>query len=294
MNKAKGFFALLICAVAFGTFGIYIRLLSRDFSNYQQIAFRNIVGLIVASMIIILTKQSFSSIKNVSPRYIILYGLSFPIAVVFFTLSILQTKIITTIFALYIGSLLTSLVIGILAFKEKVTQTKILSLLLAFAGLMVYAYPFTNTQIFNMGFIFGLLSGVVDTTSNSFRKYLAGKVDRFVLVTLQMIGGGLIALLLMQQTGQLFVTYISATSWIVGLLFGLSLVGVSFLTLIGFQNFDLNLGTIILSSELFFATIFAFLFFHEKPTVTELIGGLLIILAIAAVNIEMTRRTPSS
>jgi drug/metabolite transporter (DMT)-like permease len=62
-------------------------------------------------------------------------------------------------------------------------------------------------------------------------------------------------------------------------------MSVSFLTLIGFQNFDLNLGTIIISSELIFAPIFAALAFHEYPSANEIFGGLFIALSIILSNL---------
>jgi len=65
------------------------------------------------------------------------------------------------------------------------------------------------------------------------------------------------------------------------------------LLLFGFQHFDVNVGTVILATELFFATIFAFLLYHETPVPNEVVGGCLIFAAsiVASVNFaEMFRR----
>lgn len=290
MNRIKGFFALLACAIIFASFGIYIRLLSEDFTAYQQIGFRNLIAFIIGTLAVVVSRQAFASIRKVNPLYTFLYTVTFPIAVILFTLSVLEIKIVTTIFGLYMGALVSSLVVGVAFFKEKITKMKLLSLSLVSLGLITYAYPFDGSLL-TTGFALAVLSGAFDATANSFRKYLSGKIDRFVLVVLQMIGGLTVATGLMIAVGEITIPTISITSWIVGGVFGLSLVAISYLTLVGFQNFDLNLGTVILSSELFFASIFALLFFGEVSSFTEIIGGMLIILATVVANLTIQKES---
>jgi drug/metabolite transporter (DMT)-like permease len=78
-----------------------------------------------------------------------------------------------------------------------------------------------------------------------------------------------------------------------GVTYGFFSIAVAFLTLVGFQDFDLNLGTIVLSSELFFATIAGLLLFHEYPTQNEVTGSALIILAIIILNIKWKAFVPA-
>lgn len=290
MNKFKGFLALLSCAVIFASFSIFVRILSQELQPYQQIGFRNVIALVIGTIAVIASKQSFSTLKKVETKFIILYTMTFPIAVILYTLAVLQTTIITSIFGLYLGSLITSLIVGILFFKEKLNNMKILSLVLVLIGLISYTYPFDFSTL-GIGFLLSILSGFFDASANSFRKYLAGKVDRFVLVVLQMVGGLGVAVALMTIFKQTSLPSLSPTSWVVGLLFGLCLVAISYLTLIGFQNFDLNLGTVVLSSEIFFASIFAFVFFQETSTFTQLLGGVLIVVATGVANIAIEKES---
>lgn len=284
-TQLKSFFALLVCAILFASFSIWVRLLSTELLAYQQIGFRNAIALVLATIVIFITKQSFRSLSSVSPLLVVGYTLTFPLAVVLYTLSVLQTTIMTTIFGLYLGSLLTSLVIGIIFFKEAVTAPKMFSLFLVLIGLLCYLYPFSG-QLFSVGLLLGVLSGGCDAVANSFRKFLAGKIDRFVLVAMQMVGGLMVAGVLMTVFNQLSLIVLSPLSWIVGLIFGASLVAISYLTLIGFAHFDLNLGTVVLSSELFFASIFAYLVFQERVSAAEIIGGCFIIAATGIANVK--------
>lgn len=286
MSKIQSFFALTLAAFLFGSFGIYVRFLSEELLPYQQIGFRNIIALIISVVMVLVTKQTFTTIKKVPLRVTILYALSFPLVVVFYTLAVLNTKIVTAIFGLYLGSLVGSLCLGMLLFQERLTRLKLLSLSLVGLGLLSYTYPFDLSSL-GMGFIFALICGALDSVANAFKKHMSGKIDRFVLVVLQMLGGIVIAGVFMAGTGQLFFPILSFASWLIAVMFGISIVAISYLTLIGFQNFDLNLGTVVLATEIFFASIFALIFFQETASFNELLGGILIVLATVVANMSI-------
>lgn len=284
-SQVKGFFSLLLCALIFASFSIWVRLLDVELLPYQQIGFRNSLALVISILVIAITRQSFRSMKAVSPWWLLAYTLTFPIAVVLYTLSVLQVPIMTTIFGLYLGSLITSLVVGISIFKESITLPKIISLGLVLLGLITYIYPF-QSEMLSIGLLLAVASGGFDALANSFRKFLAGKIDRFVLVSLQMIGGLCVAGALMLVFQQTTLPSLSPVTWLIGLIFGLSLVAISYLTLVGFSNFDLNLGTVVLSTELFFAALLGYLVFKEAATPTQILGGALLLVASGITNVS--------
>lgn len=287
MSKLKGFLALLLSGIIFGSFGIWIRLLNQELTAYQQIFLRNLIGFLLAAAIVIILKQKWS-LRGVKPFYVFLYATLFPIAVVFFVFAMLNTRISTAIFAFYASSLLSSLIIGRIFFDDQISASKSFSLVLAFLGLGVLSYPF-SLSTFNWGFVFGVISGIFDTITNGFRRLLSGKIDRFVLVATQMLGGVVISIILISLVKQSILVPISTFTFAVAAIFGILLMSVSFLTLVGFKNFDLNLGTIVISSELVFATIFAALVFKEYPTAKDLVGGLFIAVGIVVSNLNLFR-----
>ena len=65
----------------------------------------------------------------------------------------------------------------------------------------------------------------------------------------------------------------------------------NYLMIIGFNNFDLNLGTIVLSSELLFASIFGYLIYKEVPTINELIGCGLIAFSVIISHVNFKKIT---
>lgn len=287
MNKTKGFFSLLIAGLIFGSFGILVRILNIELSSFQQIFFRNFVSFLLAVFIILIFKRKIS-FKNTSKLNIVLFGISLPLTIIFYTLAIIKTKIIIAIASLYIGSIIFSLLLGIVFFKEKITLQKIISIIFAVIGLIFFASPFSLTSL-NIGLVYGVLSGFMDVTSNSFKKYLSGKIDRFVLIAIQMFGGIIISLILIIYSNTLFIPQMSSQTIYIGIFFGLLLLTINYLLLVGFSNFDLNLGTIVMSSELVFASIFAYLLYKEIPTKNELIAVFFIILSIVSSNIAIQK-----
>ncbi|MFA6081261.1 MAG: DMT family transporter [Patescibacteria group bacterium] len=287
MNKTKGFLSLLLAGFLFGIFGVLVRILNSELSNYQQIFFRSVVGLILASLIIYILKRKIS-FKNISLINLFFFAISLPLSIIFYTLAILKTKIMLAVATLFLGSILFSLISGVLFFKEKITVKKILAILTSILALYYFTIPFSLTNI-NIGLIFGILSGFADALSNSFKKHLGGKADRFLLIAVQMVGTMAVSFILMSYTKTLTLPQISPYIFIIGLLFGLGLLVNNYLMLIGFGNFDLNLGTIILSSELLFASIFGYLFYKEIPTVNEVIGSGLIAFSVIIAHLNFKK-----
>ena len=186
IKNLRGFLSLLIASIVLGSFGIWIRFLSHDITSYQQIAFRNIIGFCIA-VVILLVNRTKITFNKVPKTYLLAYTFSFPLTVVLYTLSLLITKIAVTTFALYIGSITASLFIGIIFFKEKMTKLKIFSLIFVCIGLLFFMMPLSKITL-DLGLLLGLLSGVVESIANSFRKHLGNKVDRFTLVALSLLG----------------------------------------------------------------------------------------------------------
>jgi drug/metabolite transporter (DMT)-like permease len=285
MKSYRGFFTLIACAIIFSVFNVFIRVLNIDLTTYQQIAFRNAIAFVLSVGVIVMLKPKLGYTK-VSWKVLLLYAITFPITVILFTFAVLQTKIATATFGLYIGTITASQLIGYFFFKEKLTKQHSICLALVITGLIFFSYPFSFSSL-NAGFWLSVSAGVIDAVSNTLRRFLGGKIDRFALVPIPMIGGLVIATILAMQSGQPIIpASISPLSWIVGLLFGAALLGINYLMLVGFQNISLHLGTLVLSSELFFGLLIGMLLYKEVPTKLELLGGIFIILGVIYMNID--------
>src|SRR5258708_702633 len=193
MKRDIGFLALLTTGFLYGSFGIFVRVLGTEFSTFQQIFLRNFVGLIPIAAILYFKKIHFD-LAGVATKYLALYTLTFPLSIIFFTLSILHTKIPVTIFSLYAGSVLTTMIFGVLLFHEKITTQKFFAMILILVGLALFTLPFSWKSL-NVGVLFGVLAGFGDGVTYTFKKYLGGKMQLLTLVGLELTSGALISFL---------------------------------------------------------------------------------------------------
>jgi drug/metabolite transporter (DMT)-like permease len=281
MKNWKGFLSLVMAGLAYASFGIWIRLLSRELTDLQQMIFRYFFAVVFALIAIGILKQRLSFAKA-RPLPLITYVVAFPIELYLFMVAALRIKLSTMIFAFYGASLVFSLILGIVLFKEKLTVLKGISLLLTLVGFIFLGYPFS--QVLSVGFLAAVGSGILDAVVNSARKDLGGKVDRFPLILIQSAAAMIAMLALLVLNRQEILPSVSPTSWLISVIFGLLIIAVNYLVLVGFRNFDLNLGTILLSSEMIFTPIFALIAFSEMPALQVIIGGVFIAASIVLVN----------
>lgn len=283
MRDWKGFISLLMAGLVYASFGIWIRLLSKELTDLQQMIFRYFFAAVFALIVIVLLRQKLSFAKA-RPLPLIAYAVAFPVELYLFMTAALRIKLSTMIFAFYGAALVSSLILGIILFKEKLTKLKVASLLLTLAGFIFLGYPFS--QIASLGFLAAIASGILDSVTNSARKELSGKVGNFPLILLQSLSALALMGVLLALNRQEILPTVSRITWILAIIFGLLIIVVNYLMLLGFRDFDLNLGTIVLSSEMVFTPVFALLAFGEVPLLQVTIGGLLIASSIVLVNLS--------
>lgn len=287
MNRKLGFLSLLLTALLWGSTGVWIRILNSNLTVYQQLYLRNIAGVIICFCILFLG-HVFQTLhrKKLPVLELCILTLIVPIAIIFNAIAILRLKIGVATFMYYAGEILLSYLFGRIFFRERLSLLKWSSLVIAIIGLSCFMYPFSWSLI-NWSIGWGLASGALGAVANIFRKKLSGSIDRFFLVFLGLLGGvilsGIMLAVLKEPTP--FTLQLPSVIWITGIGFGVLLVVSNYLVFTGFNNFDLGLGGLVLSAELFFATIFGYLFLHETPLPNELIGGILIFLAVLLSNL---------
>lgn len=273
-SSQKGFYALTGAAFIYATFDVIIRFLSPVFGDNFQVLARFFVAATIISVFNIITRKA-SRLAGKTILRVSALGIAFVSVVLLFTYSINNTKIANTVFLLYAGSLTSSFLIGTYIFKEKVTINKAAAIVLALFGVAMFANAFLALSI---GVIAGLASGILDGVQNSLRKTLKG-VDRNLVLQYSFAAGSAFAALVTFISGEQMIKSIGALPIIIIFFYAVLLLVMGNLLLYGFQHFDVNVGTVILSMELLFATLLGLILFREVPTVKEMIGGGLIFVA---------------
>ncbi len=288
MNQTKGFVALTSTAFILGTFGVLIRLLSEHFTDTGQVLARSFFASLIILLVIAYKRINPISLDRAHLKYLMLFSLSFPMSIICFTISANQIKVSNSLFMLYVGSLISTAFFGKYLFKEKFTVLHGLSLFLVFIGLLFFVYPF-NVQSLSLGILLGVVSGITEGASHTLRKLMNG-IKREVVVFYQSISGVVVALLSVFLSGEFPIKSVNISAVVIAIIFGALLVLIGALLFYGFNNFNVNLGTVILATELFFSLVINYLFLHESPTIYELIGGVIIFLGSILTSIKLSQK----
>lgn len=289
-DSTKGAGALLGAAFTYACFGLLIREMAVMFGDNAQTAFRFVAAFAILGFIALCIKRPVKLSRRTLLQIAGL-GVAFFGVVLLFTISVNLTKIGNTVFLLYAGSIITSLLVGTLIFKERLTGMKLFAIALSLVGLAMYSSAILALSV---GVVTAIASGVLDGVSNGVRKALKG-IDRNTVLLYQYGFGAICALIALAIAPHDAIRSVSIFPIIVGIVFGALLVGIGKLLLYGFQHFDVNVGTVILATELVFALLIGWLFYQEVPTANELIGGIVIFVAsiVSAVDFRALWRRPS-
>ncbi|MBN1331771.1 DMT family transporter [Candidatus Dojkabacteria bacterium] len=285
-EEYRGFLSLLCAAFIFSFFGVFVRELDKMFGEFAQVGGRLLVAFLVVVALVIYNKISLQ-VKKKDRFLLMIFAFAFPLSIIFWTYGVVEEKASNVLFALYFGDIITALLIGTMFYKEKINFQKWIGIIMACIGLGFFVYPFDINGL-SIGLLFGLFSGIADAVSNSLRKKL-GHIKRQSLLFFQYSVGAILMLLLGVLSGQEMIGDFHLSSVAVIVLFGICLVFIGNLTIYGFNHFDVNVGTIILATELMFALVINYIFLHESPTISELAGGIMIFFAANIVNVDLKK-----
>jgi drug/metabolite transporter (DMT)-like permease len=269
--------SLLTIGVLFGLSGVMAKYLSGSLNAYQVVEYRFGIALLGALLILLFFGQKLS-FKGVDKRVLGWFAVTFPISVVLFTLSIFHGTVALAVFSFYTATLVTSFALGRLFFGEKIDTPKKLAFVAMLMAVVAFTDPFNNFSL-SLGLVFGLLSGVVQGVASSFQKMLGSATNKTSLLIVQCLAGFGLTLLILLATGQPLVAPLSGVEWLVTLAFGLAMLAITYLFLVGFKYTNLNTGSILVSSELLFGPLFAFLLLGENMPASILVGGAFTIMA---------------
>lgn len=269
-----GYLCFLAAAVLYGTFGLFIRGLQGYFSDIGQVAVRSLGALFIALVWAAATttthdRRAFSSLRVWG------FGITFPIAMLLWTIAVAWGTVRSGTFGLYFGSLLASILFGSIFFQERITIKKVTCVGIALLGAATFLLPFDITDYTTTSVGIGALGGCVQSLNLCYRRWL-GDISRPVVLVVQGVGGfvlcaGLAAIL------SPHIPTASIGGWSLGLAYGALSALVSYLLLVGTRYIELSRGAIVLASDLVWATLFAALALGEVPTQYQIVGCALLL-----------------
>jgi drug/metabolite transporter (DMT)-like permease len=290
MSKLKvnlsGVQSLFAAALLFALTNVLVREISSMWGDQAQVAARFALVWIILIAFMPFSKKRVSIPKSKllpAIAYSILAGL----AILFFTLSIQSTTIANTLFTSNATELFVAFLLGTIVLREGLTMRKLIAIGLSLAGLALYSDSLLNGSI---GIIFGLVAGAIVAVCNVLAKRLKG-VDLGAIMRMQFgIGTVFMVVLMLLFSAHDIVRTVSIEGTVVTILFAVVLIVATRLVLYGFQHSDINIASVILSSQLAIGVLLGFLFFVEVPAPHEIVSGILI---MCAAIIGSTGQKPS-
>lgn len=287
--SASGAEALFASMLIYSFSGVMIREIGTMWGNSTQVAVRFAPVFLLLIVYGLITKN-IAKIPKQKLGYAVGLSIGFTLVVLFFTSSILHTTIANTLFTFFATNMITSFILGTFWLKEKVTTTKIIAILFALAGLSVYANAFLSLDL---GIVFAAIAGFSDGVCNVFRKKLRG-VDNKAVLRLQYGVGTIVTVAVALISGEQIVRTITPGAIIVTVIFACAILAAANLLLYGYQHFDVNIGSVILSSEIVFGALLGWIFYKEVPAAHELLGGALILIGavLSALDFDRLKKQP--
>jgi drug/metabolite transporter (DMT)-like permease len=288
-NK-KGILLLLLAAFLYSIMPILIRLLGNNgIPPLSQVSLRYVVAFLCALIYFtVVAKAKIKLPKTHLPLLLFAAIFGYGFTNVFYTLGILNTLVSTTLFLTYLYAIITP-ILGFILLKDKVNKFNLISLAISFVALVLLFQP-TAFATWRIGGLFAFLSAIATASYLIARKKLPEYRASYLLLVstfLGMLSVGALGLVVEHafyfQGG---ITQVSLNTWLVTILFGIDNFAAWLAMTKGFEYFRATSASIILLSELIFGVFFAFLFFHEIPTIATFIGGLLILFASVLVILK--------
>lgn len=267
----QGAIGLTSAAFLYGIFGILSRIIGYNLPIFYQ----SWVRTLVASLILTISYKSWKSVDRKDWGLLILRSGIGVAAFLLFFIAVNAMEVNLTYFLFYGGSTLGGFVLGALVFKERTTPLRLLCLGLAAIGLaMVYGVSIAevNPLYTLLAFISGICTASWSMLAKKITSYPPGQMA-FLENSLAFPIVFLLSILFREAWPVMEFSVAQGTNIILGTLFAIT----GLLMVFGFRRIDMQIGSLIMLSEILFAVIFGFMIYQEVPSFWAALGGALII-----------------
>ena len=279
MNKTalKGYLMILLSAIGFGSYGVWSRFIGEEFGVFFQGWVRSALVLLFLIPLAVVT-NSFKPVKKMDKKWLlapVIFGI-FTQAPLYYAFNNIDIGTATLIF--YATYVITSYVVGKVAFGEKIGIEKLISLVLAFVGLvLIFGLSFSKFSL--LALILAAVNGIasggeVATTKKSTEKLSSLQVSIYVW-----LGILLTHLPISILSGERQVQFVLNPTWFAMLAFAGVGLAAFWLVIEGYKYVDASIGGLIGLLEIISGVVFGIFLFHEKLTPSVVLGGVLILLS---------------
>ncbi len=285
MNKeTKGVASLFAAGFFYAFYGVFSRLMGGKFDTFFQAWSRGVIVAIIFLLIGFFNK-SFKKIQSKDYKWFLLSALGGSLTIGPFYVAVLHMPIGIALLIFYAANTIFAYILGNLLFGERINNKKYIALLCSLIGLVFVYYEsirfYDLLYILNASFS-GLMFTLFYLGSKKVNKtYSSAQINFFIFGVLFIIN-----LTISLVLNESFYWDFSSKEWLANLGYVIVQVAAAFLVISGFKKVEAQIGSLVLLSEVIFTVIFGYIFFKEVPGFYSILGGLLIIIAMALPNLS--------
>lgn len=287
MRKASPVF-IILAAMLWGIIGIFIRRLEKlGIHSMEIVAIRAFVTLIAMLLFLSIYNRKLLRIRLKDCWCFIGTGI---ISIVFFNYCYFKTITLTSLsvaaILLYTAPMIV-MILSVILFKEKLTKTKIIAILLAFSGCIFVTGILGNTTTISLaGLLTGLGAGLGYALYSIFGRYALDRGYHPLTITAYTFifaSIGVTPITDLKAIGNIVIQDPGLTLYLI--LFTLVTTILPYLLYTtGLSNMENSTASIMASIEPVIATGIGVLVFHEQITLSGFLGIALVIAAIVILN----------
>ena len=289
MKKAAPFL-VLAAGILWGTMGLYVRRLNNlGFTTIEIVAVRSVVTAVLLLAVLFFYNRELLKIRIKDIWCFVGTGI---FSIVFFNYcyfkAITMTSLSVAAVLLYTAPAIV-MVLSTFLFHEKITLVKVLSLLATFAGCVFVTGLVGDAGCLSViGVLVGLGAGFGYALYSIFSRYALERGYHSLTISFYTFLFAAVAVLPLADVSIIYKTC-EEDFRMLGfyLIFGLVSTVIPYITYtLGLTAMENSKASIIASVEPVAATVLGILVFHEKMTISNLIGIVLVIGAIVVCNVE--------
>ncbi len=276
-EKKKAVLLIILSAFAFGSYGVWSRLMGDSFGVFFQGGSRGIIILIIALPILYFRKEIVPIPKSDWKWFsIFLIFTSATQAPLYYAFNHMDIGLAQLIF--FVTMLLTMYVFGMLFLKEKLTKITAASFVIAVIGL-VTIFPVAAGAVALLAAFMAIINGVASGGEVASSKKLSGTYSALYITWLGWIAVIVTNMAISIYLGERMTMPAFDMAWFYQLCYSLvSLIG--FWSIIaGLKHIEASIGGLIGLLEIIFAMILGLIIFDEVLTPQIMLGTFLILFA---------------
>ena len=282
---------MLTAAFLYGLYGVYSRFIGEDFGSFFTIGARATIMSILLAVYVFLSHK-WKPIDRKDIKWFAAMILPGIVAIVSVFIAFNHLPVGTVYFTLYASSTFFGYLIGKLFFEERINKIKLISLLACLIGLLViFRETMGKGEMFYLLLV--IVVGLGTAAWNIFSKKVTAKYSLTQVLTIDSLITVIVALPVAVILSEPVNLPSLTTLWLVVVVFALTAVASSLLTIGGFKLIEAQKGSLIMLSEPVFGTLFGYLFLKETVSSLFALGALLIMVGMTLPILSENKATPS-